>query len=120
EGADRSRLLAIGREADSDPWRNRLRDALVRDDRDELKRLAGDPGAGDQPVISVTLLGRGLARLGEREAALDLLRRAQRRNPNDFWLNHELGQQLVASALTDEAATFLRSAVSKIADSAIA
>jgi tetratricopeptide (TPR) repeat protein/tRNA A-37 threonylcarbamoyl transferase component Bud32 len=118
--ADHVKLLAIAREADTDPWRNQLRHALERGSREELKRLASDADAGKQPVVVVALLGRRLAGLGEREAAIDLLRRAQRRSPQNFWMNHHLGQQLVAAALTEEAAAFLRSAVSKTPDSAIA
>src|SRR5262249_20890945 len=85
---DHGKLFAIAREADTDPWRNQLRDAIEHNSRDQFKRLASDTAGSNQPVVVVALLARRLAKLGERETAIDLLRRAQRHDPQNFWLNH--------------------------------
>src|SRR5262249_22070578 len=53
-------------------------------------------------------LADALARAGSVETAVDVLKQAQRRHPNDFWLNHELGFHLTDPA---EAAGFYRAAL---------
>jgi serine/threonine protein kinase/Flp pilus assembly protein TadD len=94
-GRDSGRLLAVLRRADTDPWRVRLRDALGRGDKPALKELARNPEAATQPPVTVVLLGSVLEGLDERPLAVEVLRSAQQRYPDDFWINHELGWCLV-------------------------
>jgi serine/threonine-protein kinase len=87
----RSQLLAIARVADPDPWRDRLRDALERQDLRALKELVASAQAEDLPPATVALLARLAQGTAEAERAVEVLRQAQQRHPDDFWVNHELG-----------------------------
>jgi serine/threonine-protein kinase len=90
------RLLAIARVADPDPWRAALRDALAADDpRPLLRHLAEGPDLDRQGPVGLWLLGHGLEMAGDHDRALDVLRRAHRRYPGDYWLNTELGLSLL-------------------------
>jgi serine/threonine protein kinase/tetratricopeptide (TPR) repeat protein len=114
------RLLAIAQVTDPDAWRYRLRHALADADSAELRErvnrelraLAAAPGVEDQPASSVLLL---TGELGRRDAAaaLDLLRRAQRRHRGDFWLNCHLALALRSHQppQLDEALRFAMAAV---------
>jgi serine/threonine-protein kinase len=85
------RLLAVARGADPDPWRNALRDSLDAGDSASLLRLADDPDLDRRGPVGLWLLGHSLEITGSHGRALDVLRRAHRRYPNDYWLNTELG-----------------------------
>jgi serine/threonine protein kinase/tetratricopeptide (TPR) repeat protein len=87
-------LLDVARLADGDPWRNRLREAVGERDRDALLELARDEALPAQPAADILLLGRVLRELGEGPAAVEILRRAQRERPADFWINVTLGYSL--------------------------
>jgi serine/threonine-protein kinase len=97
-GANRAgggaRLRAVLRRADTDRWRDQLRAAGQRRDLTMLNDLALDPALLAQPPATVLLLGRALAAEGEVPQAVAVLRSAQRRYPNNFWLNHNLGHYL--------------------------
>jgi tetratricopeptide (TPR) repeat protein len=87
-------LLEVARAADADDWRARVRDALAREDGEALVRLgSGDEAARLLPwtwsAVASTLLRAGAA--GPAEA---LLRQAQQRHPDDFWINRSLGEVL--------------------------
>jgi serine/threonine protein kinase/Flp pilus assembly protein TadD len=84
-------VLAVVQRADPDPWRSRCREAIRRGDRKAEIALARDPRGLGQPPASAVVLARLLGRFGEGSRAIDVLRSAQQRHPNDFWLNHELG-----------------------------
>jgi tetratricopeptide (TPR) repeat protein/tRNA A-37 threonylcarbamoyl transferase component Bud32 len=84
-------LLAVARTADPDPWRDALHDAISRSDPAPLIRLAEEPALERHDPNKLWFLGYGLEILGEHVRALDLLKRAQRAHPGDFWLNTELG-----------------------------
>ncbi len=109
-GADR--LIAVARSADPDPWRNGLRDTLARMDGGPARRLATLEGLADTadvdrlPVASVTRLAASLSFLGRREKAIGLLRRAQASHRDDFWVNANLGRDLMASGRPDDAVRF--------------
>ena len=90
-------LLEVARQADSDPWRNRLRDAIEQSDKETLKKLAAEATLAEQPVVAAILLARGLEKQGEYAAAIDALRMTQQRHPNDFWVNSDLGALLKAN-----------------------
>jgi serine/threonine-protein kinase len=96
--ADRAKLRAVLDPADDDPWRRAWREAVaVRDttvprDTRRMAVLAASPGALEQPSLLLSGLGGVLLFDGQREEALALLREAQQRHPDDFWLNFLLGQ----------------------------
>jgi serine/threonine protein kinase/Flp pilus assembly protein TadD len=90
-------VLGVARKADPDPWRDNFRDPAVWRDRQAIRALAEealrDGGAklGEMSPQLLELLGR---LLGSGAEAVPLLRAAQRRYPNDFWLNLDLGSAL--------------------------
>src|SRR5262249_27705716 len=83
-------LLEVARLVDGDPWRNRLRTALVRRDVEALRDLAKDDRVTTLPAATVARLGYDLTAMNEPALAERLLRRAQQQYPNDFWVNHDL------------------------------
>ncbi len=105
------RLIEVLRTADPDPWRQRVRDALGRKDWPALDNLAKSPDLDRQPAATMSFLcaalreqaesdidtpGRVEGELGPRGffIALEILRRAQRKYPADYWINHRLGVDL--------------------------
>jgi serine/threonine-protein kinase len=107
------RLLEVARVADPDGWRSQLRHALAGRDRDALARLA--PANEVEHLLPWTLsaLATGLGREGALELAEALLREAQRRHPDDFWINECLGYLLMelSPPRLVEAIPFLTAAV---------
>jgi serine/threonine-protein kinase len=87
-------LAAVLAVADPDPWRQKLRVARHEGNREKLERLAVDPGLARQPAQALLALGEGLRDCHAPQQAQVLLRRAQRRYPDHFWLNYELAQQI--------------------------
>jgi serine/threonine protein kinase/tetratricopeptide (TPR) repeat protein len=99
------RLLEVARQADPDLWRRQVREAWLAGDRPALEKLAdavrgqGEVGEEDpvnraaeqMPPATAYLLGQALKELGAVDKAMAVLRGAQRRYPNDFWLNDALG-----------------------------
>jgi serine/threonine-protein kinase len=87
-------LLRVARAADSDPWRDRVRDALERGDRPALVDLAGSEEILQQPPLTLAFLGRTLVNMRALAAAEALLRQARQRHPGDFWANSDLAEAL--------------------------
>ncbi len=116
--AGASRLVAIARTADPDPWRSRLRDTLgrMRGDRahrlEDLERLAATADVAHLPGASVTRLAAALAFLGKHDMGIALLRRAQASHRDDFWVNADLGRELLISGRAEEAVRFFDVAAS--------
>jgi tetratricopeptide (TPR) repeat protein/tRNA A-37 threonylcarbamoyl transferase component Bud32 len=84
-------LLRVARLADPDAWRTRVREALERRDRQALLGVATLEEVFDLPTVTLSVLGSAF--LVDKEArgpAEVFLREAQRRHPNDFWLNYNL------------------------------
>jgi Flp pilus assembly protein TadD/serine/threonine protein kinase len=105
------RLLAAARQADPDPWRNRLREAVLTGDvSDELVRSAP---VEELPAATLGLLGTLLERAKTFGPEVELLRRAQRRYAADFWISQELAYALYSSQppRLEEAIGFYRAAV---------
>jgi tetratricopeptide (TPR) repeat protein len=84
----RERLRAIARNADRDPWRNRIRTTTSRDELLALKKLLN---LETMPPASWLFLVSQLAYFGDIEAAEEMLVRAQRACPDNFKVNHTLG-----------------------------
>lgn len=73
-----------------DEWRKRMRLARQNRDLDALKQLAAGAEAMRQPAHAVLLLGAILTSHGAITDGVELLRRAQRQMPGDFWINTRL------------------------------
>ncbi len=81
------RFMAISRVADPDAWRNRLRDAMQGKDPRAVEELSASDPREPLPLPTAQLfstLANGTP-TAERDAIF--LRQAQRRHPEDFWLN---------------------------------
>jgi serine/threonine-protein kinase len=111
-------LLAVARQVDPDPWRNRLRDMLLSRGRRDLEQLARSAPIEELPAAALGLLGRWVANEATRSAeasgpTVQFLRRAQQRFPADFWINEELAYTLahVESPRLEQAIGFYRAAV---------
>jgi serine/threonine protein kinase/Tfp pilus assembly protein PilF len=81
------KLVEIARQADSDDWRNRFREALLLQDRQALEKLADAVPIRAVPPATVYLLAPALKGLGAVDKAMAVLREALRHHPDDFWLN---------------------------------
>ncbi|MCI0332437.1 MAG: serine/threonine-protein kinase [Planctomycetes bacterium] len=111
---DRRVLFAIAREVDDDAWRNRLRDAIQQNDVETLKSLAQEEELVSQPPAWIAILATQFVRSEQYELGTDVLRRAQRRHPGDFWINLDLAKILwIPSADQDDAVGFARAAVAR-------
>jgi serine/threonine protein kinase/Flp pilus assembly protein TadD len=106
-------LLAVARGADGDPERCRLREALERRDRRLLEQMASSISLKDLPAPTLHVLGRALRETGAMPQALAVLQAAQRRHPNDFWINFELAYvcRLMKPPLDEEAIRFYTAAL---------
>ncbi|HLJ93704.1 MAG TPA: tetratricopeptide repeat protein [Gemmataceae bacterium] len=85
------RVLSL---ADPDSWRQRLRAARTRNDRQALEKLAAEVDPAAQPPEALFVLDLALRQRGAKAAALALLRRTQEAYPADFWVNENLGMAL--------------------------
>jgi tetratricopeptide (TPR) repeat protein/serine/threonine protein kinase len=88
---DWKQLLDIAMAADPDPWRNQLRAACKRGDRQGLAALAASPDISQRGPDSLFLLASALEETGGREQAIALARRAVLVYADDWWLNSFLG-----------------------------
>jgi serine/threonine-protein kinase len=93
-----ARLIAAARVADPDTDRDSLRAALLVNDKVErlerLKPLAERADLAAWAPAGIVLLAAALADAGDRNAAIDLLRRASGPHPADVWIHYDLGQLL--------------------------
>ncbi len=108
----RDHLASIAAGADPDAWREGLRAAVAKGDRDALMALASKPSLeGSSP----NLLALHLNAAKEYDTAVAVLRRAQRARPGDFWVNYDLGfgLTLLVPPRWSEAAGFFRVALSE-------
>jgi serine/threonine-protein kinase len=94
-GADQTHLLTIVPLADADPasFRNRLAAAALAGGP-ALKRLAAEGEVRSLPAGALVNLAGVLSDISGLPEAESLLRRAQRRFPADFWVNHQLAWTL--------------------------
>jgi superkiller protein 3 len=85
-----------------DAWMRELRAAGVEKDpakrRAALEKLAASADPGRLAVQTLTRLAERLWAVGARENAVQILRKAQKHYPGDFWVNEHLG--LLLSTLT--------------------
>jgi eukaryotic-like serine/threonine-protein kinase len=87
--------LCVARGMDPDPWRDRVRDPHRWARVESFPEMAADTaGVEEQPATLIVAFGTRWRRLGGDPTAF--LERVQRRHPDDFWVNFELGRLLVA------------------------
>jgi tetratricopeptide (TPR) repeat protein len=90
------KLLAIARAADPDELRNRVRETVWEGQRKkaQLAELARSQQVRALPPPTLCALGMALVWAGLTDDAVTLLRDAQQRHPDDFWINFDLAQAL--------------------------
>jgi serine/threonine protein kinase/Flp pilus assembly protein TadD len=89
-GTSWKHLLEVARDAEPDNvWRGRVRSALAREDPAALTDLAAS-APEDVPAPTLVSLADALRATGKTDEAVALMRKAQRRYPGDFWVNHQL------------------------------
>jgi serine/threonine protein kinase/Flp pilus assembly protein TadD len=112
-GPDWRHLLAVAKVADPDPVRVQVRDGWLRHEGKSIIKLVESGEADQLPAVTMHLLGRSLRTGGAAPHAASLLRLAQRQHPEDFWINHELGQCLfgLQPPEFDEAIGYFRAAI---------
>jgi serine/threonine-protein kinase len=108
--ANRAKLQTLLDQADDDPWRREFREALAVKNAGKLKWLARAERAVAQPPVLLSGLAGSLLDGDHRLDALALLRKAQQRHPEDFWLNYLLGVYWVQER-PQEAVSYCRAAV---------
>jgi serine/threonine-protein kinase len=110
--ADRTRLQAVVDQADDDEWRRQLRQTLqgVYDPGKRVDLLRAREALTQPPLVLAGVAGI-LLHGAEAEKARTLLRDAQQRNPEDFWLNFQLGYLLQEERRSQEAVGYFRAAV---------
>jgi eukaryotic-like serine/threonine-protein kinase len=95
EESNAKKVLEVAKAVDPDPWRNQLRDALLRQDFKALEALAASADIPRVPPGNLYLLAYALYEVGDNEGptkqAVALLRKAQQEYPGDLWINHALG-----------------------------
>jgi len=118
--AEAARLVALTAAADPDNLRNRLWQARLAADAGALHELAATDDPALYDGLSPGLLAAGLVCAGEREAALDFLRDAARRRPDNLVANRLLAMLLEAQRppLREEALAYWRAALAAAPGSA--
>jgi serine/threonine protein kinase/Flp pilus assembly protein TadD len=112
----RQRLLRLAARVDPDPYRCRLRDALLRGDKKALEKL-GHEAVAERCPVTADLLARALYQLGMKEQAVEVLRRVQKSHLGDFWINQNLGQYLREVNQPKEAVRYFQAALALRPDS---
>jgi tetratricopeptide (TPR) repeat protein len=102
-------LLAVAREADPNPTRNRLRKSELWQDGVGLAQVIQEANVAELSPQLATALAR-VAREHDMEA-VPLLTAAVARFPQSFWLNLDLASTLVVMKRYDEALSYCRVAV---------
>ena len=74
----------------------RLRNALRRDDRETLRQLAATADVDHLTTENTTRLAFALTRGGDAETSVVLTRAVLRHHRDDFWLNFDLVEGLLA------------------------
>jgi tetratricopeptide (TPR) repeat protein len=88
-------LGAVLQAADADGWRAQVRRAVAQKDRRPLEEIAGKEDLAVQSPAAVSSLTWALLELRAYDTVIALLRPAQRRYPNDVWINLDLAYALV-------------------------
>jgi tetratricopeptide (TPR) repeat protein len=90
-------LWRVARGADPDAWRDRMRQALERADKQALLDLAGSEEVTRQPSRTLDSLADALLGMEAAEPAQALLQQARQEHADDFWVNHHLAWAFVST-----------------------
>jgi serine/threonine protein kinase/Flp pilus assembly protein TadD len=114
--------LATARVLDPDPFRERVRDAVVRGDAQALAGLATADRTVDLQAATLVLMIYGHEGPEARERTVALLKKVQRLHPDDFWVNFTLAGHLMRLKRPpiDEVVRFTSVAVALRPDSPVA
>jgi Flp pilus assembly protein TadD len=97
DGLASQKLKTLASIVDNNRWRTQLRNAIHDKDTGAIKALADD----DLQLVglrgTVGTVVNLLRQSGEGKFAIDVLRRAQRTHPTDFWINYTLGMRVYKS-----------------------
>jgi serine/threonine-protein kinase len=109
------RPLEAARAVDADPFRDRIRSALLDPNASAKAGLLGmatDPRASRLPPSTAVLLARGLRELKASGTIVALLRDVAARHPDDYWVNDTLANELLLQQPPEreEALGYLRAA----------
>jgi serine/threonine-protein kinase len=109
DGNQQTWVLAVVRQADQDPWRDRVRDPATWNDAEALRDLAARaPIGGPSPHLLVVLGAR--LRTNNIDAVPFMVRVAAA-YPNDLWANIETGNAFLRRSNVVEAAGYYRAAL---------
>ena len=89
-----SEVLAI---VDPDPWRTKLRQAVLESDLPQLHSLSLAADRSAQPPFNLIQLAGTLFLLERSNDSLRFLEVAQQQHPQNFWTNHYLGTALAVA-----------------------
>jgi eukaryotic-like serine/threonine-protein kinase len=115
-----ARSLTIARLADpGSPWRDRFRDSSLWG-RNQLQELAATAFTSSPPPTEhqLVLLALLMKANGDWRQGARLLEEVSRRQPRNFWAHREMGYMLARQNRHQEAANYLRVAVSLRPDNA--
>jgi serine/threonine-protein kinase len=102
-------ILAVVRQADPDPWRDRVRDPATWNDAESLRDIAARaPTGGPSPQLLVVLGARLRA---NNIDAVPFFVRVAAAYPNDLWANIEAGNTFLQQSNSLEAAGYYRAAL---------
>jgi tetratricopeptide (TPR) repeat protein len=104
-------LLEVLQRADANPWRTHFREAFRRKDHKTIRDLAQNPEVLAQPPGTLVFLAGILSEIPDADLSINVLRRAQQRHPDDFWINETLGRYLMQKDSWSESVGFYRAAV---------
>ena len=109
DGEQQAWILAVVRQADPNPWRDRVRDPATWDNPEALGDLAARAPVAQQSPQLLAVLG---ARLRARDLdAVAFLERVESAYPADFWVNIEMGNALYHHSNPVEAIGYYRAAL---------
>jgi serine/threonine-protein kinase len=103
-------LLTTAQLADRDETRKQFREAWLRDDQQTLIRLVAQADVSSLQPPALVFVADALWRAEEPSLALKWLGEAQRKHPDDFWINYQLAYYLMETKppRTEEAIGFYR------------
>lgn len=103
-------ILGVVRQADPNPWRDRVRDPAAWGNAEALRDLAARAPVDQQSPQLLAVLGSRLR--AKSIDAVPFLTRVVAAYPNDFWANIEAGNALLHQSNAAEAASYYRAALS--------
>jgi tetratricopeptide (TPR) repeat protein len=116
-----NQLFLLTQLLDPDPLRNRLRDALMKNDRVALKVLTAEIDPALHPVQTINLLGVYLLlSVEDLPHAISFWQLAQVQHPDDFQINHNLAFVLIRAGRPEDAISYARAALASRRQSASA